>query len=79
MQPGQDGPQGDIEQAGDLFCGETVHVPQHQRGTVQLGQAQQHLADVLLGERPQIIVVEGVGIGQRVLLDQGLIGPPAFS
>ena len=72
MQPGQDRPQGDIEQAGDLFGGEAVHVPQHQRGPVQLRQAQQHLPDVLLGER-QVIVVQGVGIGQRVLLDQGLI------
>ena len=73
MQPGQDRPQGHIEQAGDLLGGEAVHVPQHQRGPVELGKAQQHLAHILVAKRPQVIVVQGVGIRQRVLLDQGLI------
>jgi len=73
MQPGQHRPQRDIEQAGDLLGGEAVHVPQHQRGPIQLGQAQQHLPRVLSGERTQVVMVQGVGVGQRVLLDQGLV------
>ena len=72
MQP-EDRPQGDIEQAGDLLGREAVHIPQHQRARYSSRQAQQHLAHILFGERPQIIVVQGVGIGQQVLLDQSLI------
>src|SRR5438093_8809987 len=69
VDPGKDRAQRCVEKPGDLLSGESVHVAEHQRAPVDLRQPHAHDSNVIFVEGLKEVVMQRVGIAERVLVD----------